>query len=385
MANKIIFITSSYLPVIGGLQNFLSQLVGEFQKNGSEVRVITHKYPRLLKSQEAVLGARTFRCLFFDPANFKFNFRSFLVNLGVLILSPINFFRFYRWVKDFNPEIINYHFVGSPTFFILILLKIKKIKLITSLHGDDVRTLAYRSKMSMLLFKKIIKKSNVITVNSKNTLKDLKKIITLTGKEKIIYNGINLEQLRTQESFSAPRKYIFSLGRFVKKKGFNILIESFLKVIEKRDDVDLILAGDGPERNDLEALAKESKALGRITFLGWVGQTKAIEYLKGCEIFVLPSFYEPFGLVLLEAMFCQKPIIATKSGGPQELIVNNENGLLIEIDDKNSLIKAIFELLDNRELKDKIIANLKIYPEEFTIKSAAIKYSLIFKETYGEK
>jgi glycosyltransferase involved in cell wall biosynthesis len=155
------------------------------------------------------------------------------------------------------------------------------------------------------------------------------------------------------------------------KKGLDVLIRAFAAIANVHPNLDLFLVGNGPLRNKLEGLAR-SLALGtRIQFLGEQGRAEVAKLLHGCEVFVLPSRSEPFGIAILEALACGKPVVATTAGGIPEIIENRKNGLLVEPDDPNALAEALMTVIKDPALRLAIASNgyatvRKRFPSENT-------------------
>src|SRR4029079_19216509 len=108
---------------------------------------------------------------------------------------------------------------------------------------------------------------------------------------------------------------------------------------------------DGPLRGELEALTRSLGIWERVRFLGRKGRPQVADLMQRCEMFVLPSRAEPFGIVLIEAMACRKPVIATRVGGIPEIIEDGQNGILVEPDNPEKLAEAIIRVLKNRDLQ----------------------------------
>ncbi len=135
-----------------------------------------------------------------------------------------------------------------------------------------------------------------------------------------------------------------ALGRFVHKKGFDLLLSAAAAVAAQGAQFRLEIAGDGPERSTLEALAGELDISDRVVFRGWIDRVAT--FLADADLFVLPSRDEPFGIVLLEAMACGVPIIATRVSGPLE-ILDDGSALLVVPDDSQALASAMLSALGN--------------------------------------
>jgi glycogen(starch) synthase len=188
-------------------------------------------------------------------------------------------------------------------------------------------------------------------------------------------NGVNLDEFNSTLKYQHQRPYVLSVGRFVQKKGFDILIQAFAKVTGKHPEVDLIIAGDGEELNRCKSLALQLGLNQKVFFLGAVDHQTVVELLLQCEIFVLPSRREPFGLVILEAMAAGKPVVATRVGGVPEIVSHLENGLLVEPDSPEELSKATCLLLDDPELGyDLARAGYELLKRHFTWQEVAERY-----------
>ncbi len=135
----------------------------------------------------------------------------------------------------------------------------------------------------------------------------------------------------------APR--LLALGRLHRNKGFDVL----LRALALLPGAHLSLAGEGPERAALEALAREGGVAGRVAFLGWRQDTGAL--LAACDVFVCPSRHEPLGNVVLEAWSAARPVVAAAAQGPRELVRDGETGLLVPLVAPEPLAAAVAALL----------------------------------------
>lgn len=140
-------------------------------------------------------------------------------------------------------------------------------------------------------------------------------------------------------------KFIFFSAAFLKKnKGMRFLIDAFSRNFSS-DKFELWIAGNGEERAALEAHAGRLGTSAKILFLGHLDRNEVAAAMAECDVFVLPSLYETFGVVLIEALAAGKPVIATRCGGP-ESIVTSRNGLLVPPSDSNALGAAMREIVD---------------------------------------
>lgn len=165
------------------------------------------------------------------------------------------------------------------------------------------------------------------------------------------------ERIRSQEEMGINDRVIFAAGRFVKWKGFDILLKA-CELALKEEDFTLWLAGDGPERDNLEAIVRSSPLLDqKVKFWGYVEDVRP--FMWSSDLFILPSREpEPFGLVLLEAMACALPVIATSAGGPLDM-VTDKTGWLVPKNDIRSMKNAIIQALKDKDIRSKGSASKK--------------------------
>ncbi|MBV8061503.1 MAG: glycosyltransferase [Alphaproteobacteria bacterium] len=156
-------------------------------------------------------------------------------------------------------------------------------------------------------------------------------------------------------------KVFLTLSRLHPKKG----LDTFLKALAQIPDAYAWLAGDGPLRNELEQLAKAEGVMDRVRFLGW--RTDRAALLRAADVCVLPSRYEPFGTVILEAWAAGTPFVACKSAGPAATVEDDVNGLLVEIDDIAGLANAMRRATRDEELRRRMVAQgYTAYIKSFT-------------------
>lgn len=146
--------------------------------------------------------------------------------------------------------------------------------------------------------------------------------------------------------------HLFAPGLLASFKGFAVLVQAMKTVVEENPNVDLTIAGDGPQRKTLEKMIKELGLDVYVTFAGKVPFAKLTDYYSQCDIVVFPSIYaEPFGRVALEAMYFGKPVIASKVGGIKEVVKDNETGLLVPENNASELAIAILKLVNCENLR----------------------------------
>lgn len=179
----------------------------------------------------------------------------------------------------------------------------------------------------------------------------------------------NFSRIKPLEEINQQRKnkklQIYSIGRLVKKKGFDNLLRAFSRLINSGYEAELEIAGEGPERNPLEQLVDELSLGQHVKLPGWIDDVGS--FAKNKDAFVLSSLDEPFGIVLLEAMAMGKPIISTRSQGPKE-ILDEHTASLVSINDEKELEQAMKKFIDDDEYRFTLAANsLKRFKEHYSL------------------
>ena len=146
---------------------------------------------------------------------------------------------------------------------------------------------------------------------------------------------------------------ILSVQRLSGRKGLNYLIQVIPEIIKHNRNVSFVIVGKGPEEEKLKQLTEELKIQSQVIFAGFVSDEDLPSYYAAADLFVLPTLYEAFGLVYVDALCFGLPIVTTVNGGSMD-IINKDNGILIPPNDTIKLSEAIIEALNKNWDKDKI-------------------------------
>jgi glycogen(starch) synthase len=180
----------------------------------------------------------------------------------------------------------------------------------------------------------------------------------------VIPNGIDpselvpvddLEELRAR--FARPdERLVLLVGRLVYEKGFQLALEALPGLIERLGDVRFVVAGSGTAEQELREQARELGLDPYGSFLGWIGDDVLHSLYRIADLTVVPSIYEPFGLVALEAMASGCPCLVADTGGLREVVPNEDVGLRFRSRDPGSLAAMAERLLTDGELRDRLVA-----------------------------
>ena len=188
-------------------------------------------------------------------------------------------------------------------------------------------------------------------------------------KVDVVPNGIEFEDFsgerragRLRKKYVEPdRHMVLFVGRLVYEKGVQTVIEAMPEVLKQVPDVRFLVTGTGPHARSLKALAEESGLEEKVKFLGFVDTANLIRLYKCADLTVVPSLYEPFGMVVLEAMVAGSPVIVADTGGLKEIVVHEETGLKFTPGCPNSLADAMIRVLTDRELARRLTSDARAY------------------------
>jgi len=353
---KIGFLIEYFYPVRGGAENNCFYLARELAKN-HEVHVFTsdRKDGKIFKKEETFEGIKIHR------------YRNWLRYKYYLTFTPG-----FLDILNYDLNILHVHSLGFLWHDLVVLLKklSSRAKIINTPHGPFMALPKYNFLENLfrnavvfaeLLFNHLY--DAVIQVNP-NQWKWMVEYGISRNKVKYVPNGILGDLFRKIDSRSFVKKYnlknkfvVSYIGRIQKYKGLDQIIK-ILPRLDKRI-VFLAMGKDAGDRKRLVELSKSLRVHDRVIFTGEISDNEKLSGLDASEIFIMPSEWEAFGIVILEAMARGNAIISTRNEGA-EFLVKKENGLLYDLGDLNSLEKYIKILFVDKKLRDRMKkSNLK--------------------------
>ncbi len=379
---RILLFPASYPPVLGGLQTASNELARQFQQAGHEVRVATQRYPRRLPAKEVMHGIPVRRWLFLRPEIAHLRRLRPDLFLAGLYYSPVVTRQMEAYFNEFRPEVVNVHFPDEQTPFVLKMRQSIPFRLVVSLHGHDAGrwragdVVKYRKSNHFKRFLGIIRSADAVTACSSNLLNEATRLCPeISSKGLVIPNGIDLLRFTEKAIFSHPRPYVLGYGRFNPVKGFDLLLEAFAQAARDLPGIDLILAGDGREKENLHRQITNLAIADRVHFFGQASPPEIVRLLNGSRLVVVPSRYESFGLAALEAMAAGKPVLATRVGGIPEFLP--EEGNMLVSPDVDSIARGLVQMLKTPQGLSGVPSN-RLQAARFTWEQAGEKYLDIF-------
>jgi glycosyltransferase involved in cell wall biosynthesis len=349
---NILMVTEIYLPIWGGAENQLRQLIPHLVKKGCNVSIVTRRWHQEWQPEDYVDGVKVIRLGV--PGRSRWGKIAFILSLLK-----------YLFIKRKEVDILHSH--GSMNMGALCglagkLFGVKNVSKIATAGRIPPLQGSVGGRTILIFFKK----SNAIISMTKEIDDELKEIKTPPENIYRITNGVDSsrfkpaesddkESLRKQYGLKTDCNIIIFSGRLVYRKGLDLLLSAWPEIANKHLDSHLFIVGDG--KNQADSIEKEMKKkvesehLPRVIFHGATEEAESL--LRLSDVFVFPSRKEGFPNALMEALSTGLVVLASDIGGVKPLITNNKNGVLFKTEDAISL----------REMLDMILSDMDKYKQ----------------------
>ncbi len=335
---RIALFPSAFHPSLGGVEELTGQLALNFVKRGLEVMIFTNRWPRGLPCKEQWRGIALRRLPFRLPENgMKSWMGSFLTRR--LVCRDLS-----EQVRAFRADVIHIQCLSSNGWYASAVAAQLGVPLVATAQGEltmDAGELYQKSPLHNRLLEVSIGGAQRVTGCSKSTLGDLEAFFgrPFGMRGAVVHNGVGLEAFESGPSWVHTGPYFLGIGRIVPQKGFYELIKAY--AASGVTDIDLLLAGDGPDMARLCALRAELGLCRRVHFLGRAGRSAVHSLMRGATGVVVPSLREPFGIVSLEAMAAGKALLASCVGGIPEVVPTGTGVHLVPPGDVDALAEGL--------------------------------------------
>lgn len=218
-------------------------------------------------------------------------------------------------------------------------------------------------KMYVSIDRKIVERADRVIAVSNACAQELREWYGLKKDIEVIYNGVDTTFFIPGNS-NRDETYILYSGALITKKGLPDLIRSATYICQEYPDMKFVLAGDGPLEKQLKGLVHQLGLDNNFSFVGYIDRDELLAYYQNATICVLPSYHEGLPTVLLEAMSCGIPTVATSVAGNSEVVKDGETGFLVPPKEPKRLAEAILTLLGDQKLRQEMGKNARKQAEE---------------------
>lgn len=353
---KILMLTWEYPPrVVGGIARVVYDLSRTLLKDGHEVTVVTYREGDAPYFEDDK-GVKVYRVdnYMIHPNNFI----DWILQLNFNLMAKAN----ELIAKNGKFDVIHAHdwLVANVA---TALKRSYQIPIVSTIHATEAGrnsgihddTQRYINDTEWML----TYESSEVIVNSNYMKNELQRLFGLPyEKINVIPNGVNMNLFNgVERDYNFRRKYamdhekiILFMGRLVYEKGIQHVIAAMPKILEGYRDSKLVIAGKGGMMDELKAQVQTLGISEKVCFAGYLNGKEVQKMYKAADISVFPSTYEPFGIVALEAMLSENPVVVSDIGGLNEIVEHRENGMKAYCGNPNSFADSILELLYDHKL-----------------------------------
>jgi N-acetyl-alpha-D-glucosaminyl L-malate synthase BshA len=362
-------------PTYGGSGVIATELGLGLARRGHEVHFITYRRPvRLSHFQENVFYHEV------DTEDYPlFEYPPYDTALASKIVDV---------VKYQNLDLLHVHYAIPHAAVAYMAKKIlltqgRYLPVVTTLHGTDITLVGNNSAFAPVV-EFSINKSDGVTAVSQNLKEDTLRLFNIQREVKVIYNFIDFERFKkvNKDHFKkiiAPEgeRILVHTSNFRRVKRVEDVILIFKQVQEKIPSK-LLMIGDGPERQNAERLCRDLGLGNEVRFLG--KQDAIEELLAICDLFIMPSESESFGLAALEAMACEVPVVSSNGGGLPEVNIHGVTGFLSEVGDVDEMAQYAIQLLSDDAMLQQFRINALAQAKRFDLNNILPDYEAFYEE-----
>ena len=353
---KILMLTWEYPPrVVGGIARVVYDLSKTLLKDGHDVTVVTYREGDAPYFEDDK-GVKVYRVdnYMINPNNFI----DWIMQLNFNLVAKAN----ELIAKEGNFDVIHAH-DWLVAYAAKTLKNSFNIPIVATIHATESgrnsgihdETQRYINDTEWML----TYEASEVIVNSNYMKNELQRLFGLPyEKINVVPNGVNLNLFNgIERDYNFRRKFamdnekiILFMGRLVYEKGVQHLIAAMPKILNGYHDAKLVICGKGAMLDELKAEANAMGIGNKVYFAGYMNGKDVQRMYKAADIAVFPSTYEPFGIVALEAMLSENPVVVSDVGGLNEIVQHRENGMKSYAGNPNSIADSILELLYDHKL-----------------------------------
>ena len=287
---NLCFFTDTFFPLVGGAETVLHNLAIRLTESG-EVHVFAPRVRKVNNRLDVPYHVHRYG----KPSSKRYLVRQVLFKLAWLHAR-------YRF------DLIHCHSAYPPAFVASTFKRMARVPVVVRPHGSDVVPggRIRKNKRLETRLRKALSSADAIIAQGTYLRDIILKLGVKGDRIHIIHNGVDLELFSRGKTFPHPRPYVLALGNLIPRKGFDILLKAYAGL--KEPTPDLIIAGPGPEEDNLKRMTGDLGIDSKVHFTGFIGGQQKVDLYRSAEFFVCPSRKEPFANVILEALASGLPV-----------------------------------------------------------------------------
>jgi glycosyltransferase involved in cell wall biosynthesis len=317
------------------------------------------------------------------PSPGRRSIRTLALQAMSLPLAAYELMHLRRFIRSWKPDIVNIHYLSYPAVYALVAAASLRIPAVLSFHGSDVAGSPYPATYG-IVERLAVGRAQAVTLNSKNLASFLRGNLNAeeAGKITVIPFGVDDRPVADE---GASGDFALVAARLVEKKGVETAIRAMAGLDTAAQGLRLVIAGDGPLRNPLQDLSRQLGLEQRVEFIGELSPDELNRRIDQAKFVIVPSLWEAYGVIALEAMVAGRAVVAGSHGGIAEITVDGQTGILIPPGDANALAAAISQLATDPDRAAAMgRAGRERALEYFGWPKVVEEYEMIFDKVIGE-
>ena len=352
---NILLVTPWRPSLTGGISTVVARLTGEFKKKGHSVTIFVADRENRLGRIETLNDTPVYGMYLRSPVSADHPIRAVIMYYVWFLLTVIQLLWLARRTR-LDAILIQYPLPAMHYFGI-----VKRLWggiLFVTYQGNDAHDLSSWSPREQRLVRSLLEKADMVLGVSRTLLSKVESAFQgiQLKRRQLIPNGAPLDVIEAAKGgsidSSLPQQYLLTAGHLIHRKGIDIVIASLREAKERGVCLHLVVAGDGPEREDLLRRSRDLGVAGQVTFLGNQTHEEVLRLMKSCQAFVLASRAEGMPLVIAEAMACGKAVIASNVDGVPEIVQDGTTGILVPPENPEALASGLIRLCTDSVLRE---------------------------------
>jgi glycosyltransferase involved in cell wall biosynthesis len=375
---NILLVTPWRPSVTGGISTVVARLTGEFNKKGHTVTVFVADRENRLRQLETLQDTPVYGMYLRSPVSSNHPIRAVIM---YYLWFPLTVIQLLWLAHRTRLDAILIQYPLPAMFYFGIVKRIFGGILFVTYQGNDAHDLSLWNPREQRLVRSLLEKADMVFGVSQTLLSKVESVFKgiRLKRRQLLPNGAPLDVIEAVESGSVvpclPTNYLLTAGHLIHRKGIDIVIASLREAKRRGMCLHLVVAGDGPERENLIRQSEELGVTDQVTFLGNQTHEQVLRLMKSCLAFVLASRAEGMPLVIAEAMACGKAVIASNVDGVPEIVQDGITGILVPPDNPEVLASGLIRLCTDSVLREMLSVRGKEWAcREYNWEGIATRY-----------
>jgi len=375
---NIMLVTPWRPSLTGGISTVVARLTGEFLKKGHNITIFVADRENRLRQIEALGTTPVYGMYLRSPVSSEYPLRAMLM---CCIWFPLTMVQLLWLARKKRLDAVLIQYPLPAMFYFGILKRVFGGTLFITYQGNDAHDLCLWDRREQRLVRFLVESADLVLGVSRTLLAKVESALqgVHLKRSRQLPNGAPLDLIGTVDAGEAasdlPPNYLLTAGHLIQRKGIDLVIAALREAKARGVVLPLVVAGDGPERENLIRQSREQSVSDQVRFLGNQSHRQVLSLMKSCLAFVLASRAEGMPLVIAEAMACGKAVIASDVDGVPEIVHDGTTGILVPAENSGALAEGLIRLYSDSTFRETLAKQGKEWAcREYNWESIAHRY-----------